>query len=197
MKAQKASVLVQEPACAVLRNLAVNAGNKVKLAEAGGIEAVVAAMKEHKTSVLVQEHACAALWSLAEQGSLRQRIKAACDSRHQELGQRSPRQAKVGQTVQRRAKWHVKSASMRLCFGRFFLPVFIDLHALASISKLHVTHSVTSTLLQCFFIAHTHYYFYLFLSIYLSLARAHTQTHTHTHTLSLSLTHTVSIELVE
>ena len=68
---------MQQSACAALWSLAVNAGNQVKIAEAGGIEAAVAAMREHKTSVVVQEHACAALWYLAAQGSLRQRIKAA------------------------------------------------------------------------------------------------------------------------
>jgi formylmethanofuran dehydrogenase subunit D len=77
MEAHQASGLVQEQACAALSNLAVNDGNKVKIAEAGGIEAVVAAMEAHKTSVLVHEPACLALWYLAAQGSLRQRIKAA------------------------------------------------------------------------------------------------------------------------
>ena len=48
-------------ACAALRNLAVNAGNKVLIAEADGIEAVVSAMKAHKTIGLVQQYACAAL----------------------------------------------------------------------------------------------------------------------------------------
>jgi len=36
--------VVQQQACAALRSLAGNAGNQVKIAEAGGIEAVVAAM---------------------------------------------------------------------------------------------------------------------------------------------------------
>jgi hypothetical protein len=52
---------VQESACWALGNLAINAGNQVKIAGAGGIEAVVATMEAHKTSVLVQEQACAAL----------------------------------------------------------------------------------------------------------------------------------------
>ena len=79
MKAHEKGVLVQQPACATLGYLAFNAGNKVKIAEAGGIEAVVAAMKAHKTSHSVQEHACLALWHLtAAQGSrLRHRIKTA------------------------------------------------------------------------------------------------------------------------
>jgi hypothetical protein len=37
-----------------LYSLAVNAGNKVRIAQAGDIEAVVSAMKAHKVSVLVQ-----------------------------------------------------------------------------------------------------------------------------------------------
>jgi len=49
-------------ACASLSNLAVNAGNHVKIAEAGGIEAFVTAMEAHKTRVLVQEYACLAMW---------------------------------------------------------------------------------------------------------------------------------------
>jgi hypothetical protein len=94
-------------------------------------------MKEHKVRVHVQEP--------ARQGSGRcgvcqaRRQLQQCDSRHQELGQRSPRQAQVGQAVHRQVKSHVKSASMRL-------PVFLDLHALASTSKLHVTrhkHTIT------------------------------------------------------
>jgi hypothetical protein len=44
----------------VLTNL-----EQVKITEAGGIEAVVAAMKAHKTSVLVQEQVCRALMNLA------------------------------------------------------------------------------------------------------------------------------------
>ena len=70
-------VLLQQ-ACAALSNLALNNDhNQLKIAEAGGIEAVVAAMDVYKTSVFVQEHACAALWILAAQGSLRQRNKTA------------------------------------------------------------------------------------------------------------------------
>jgi hypothetical protein len=65
MEAHKASVLAQEHACWALRKLAVNAGNQVRIAEAGGIEAVLSAMKAHTTSVLAQQHACAALRSLA------------------------------------------------------------------------------------------------------------------------------------
>ena len=55
-----------------------NADNqlKIKIADNGGIEAVVAAMEAHKTRVLVQQHACL-LRNLATQGSPRQRIKTA------------------------------------------------------------------------------------------------------------------------
>jgi hypothetical protein len=77
MEAHKTSVLVQQHACWALNNLAVNAGNRVKIAEAGGIEAVVQAMETHNTRVLVQKRSCLALSNLAAQGSLRQRIKAA------------------------------------------------------------------------------------------------------------------------
>ena len=105
------------------------------------------------------------------------RQRQPCDSRHHGLWQRSPRQAQVGQAVLRQAKSHFKSASIRLCFGRGFLPVFLDLHALASTSKLHVTFSVTSTRLQCFYITHTHYYS-LYPSIHLSLSHTHTPTPT-------------------
>ena len=65
MEAHKASVFVQQQTCWALRYLAVNDCNRVKIAEAGGIEAVVSAMKEHKTSVLMQERACVALRNLA------------------------------------------------------------------------------------------------------------------------------------
>ena len=55
MKAHKTSVLVLQQACWALSNVAFNAGNQVKIAQTGVIEAVVSAMKEHKTIVLVQE----------------------------------------------------------------------------------------------------------------------------------------------
>ena len=42
-------------------NLAINDGNKLKIAEAGGIQAVVAAMKAHRRNVYMQQHACWAL----------------------------------------------------------------------------------------------------------------------------------------
>ena len=67
---------MQQHACWALRYLAVNDSNQVKIAEAGGIEAVVTAM-DHNREVLVEEPACAGLWYLAAQGSLRQRIKTA------------------------------------------------------------------------------------------------------------------------
>ncbi len=54
MEAHKANVLVLQHACAVLRNLAVNAGNKVKIE-----------VKAHKASILVQQTTCAALRNLA------------------------------------------------------------------------------------------------------------------------------------
>jgi hypothetical protein len=41
---------VQQQACQVLRSLAFNDGKRSKIAEAGGIEAVVSAMKAHKAS---------------------------------------------------------------------------------------------------------------------------------------------------
>ena len=50
----------------MLRSLAFNDGKRSKIAEAGGIEAVVSAMmKAHKASVLVQQQACWALSNVA------------------------------------------------------------------------------------------------------------------------------------
>ena len=56
---------MQQQACWALSNLAINDGNKVKIAGAGDIEAVVAAMEAHKASVFVQQQTCWALRYLA------------------------------------------------------------------------------------------------------------------------------------
>ena len=50
---------VQEQACGALRNLAVNADNKARIAKEGGIELVVAAMLALPKAIRVQEQACA------------------------------------------------------------------------------------------------------------------------------------------
>ena len=56
---------MQEDACAAISTLAaLKEANQLKLAEAGGIEALVAAMTAHKTSAGVQEQACIALRNL-------------------------------------------------------------------------------------------------------------------------------------
>ena len=43
----------------------------MKIAKSGGIEQILAAMKEHKSSVVVQSYGCAALGCLAINGRLR------------------------------------------------------------------------------------------------------------------------------
>ncbi len=68
---------VQQQACEVLRSLAYDAGTRSKIAEACGIEAVVAGMQAHKASVLVQEPACASLRSLAFNDSNKFKIAGA------------------------------------------------------------------------------------------------------------------------
>ena len=53
--------------CAALVNLAANnAENRVKIAEAGGIQAIVEGMDKHKEHAGVQEHGCWALQNLAD-----------------------------------------------------------------------------------------------------------------------------------
>ena len=47
--------------------------NKVTMANAGGIELIVSAMKEHKSSAGVQEKGCGALRNLASNGRKRER----------------------------------------------------------------------------------------------------------------------------
>ena len=49
---------VQQQACETLRSLTCDTTNQVKIAEAGGIRAVNAAIKAHKNTVRVQQHAC-------------------------------------------------------------------------------------------------------------------------------------------
>ena len=56
---------MQEDACAAISNLAaVKEANQLKLAQAGGIQALVAAMAAHKANAGVQEQACVALRNL-------------------------------------------------------------------------------------------------------------------------------------
>mmetsp|Transcript_53594 Transcript_53594/g.126049 ORF Transcript_53594/g.126049 Transcript_53594/m.126049 type:complete len:119 (+) Transcript_53594:356-712(+) len=80
MKAHKGSAGVQEHGCAVLRVLTFPDKNKVVIAKAGGIEAVVGAMAAHKGSVGVQEQCCALLGSLGVLGVSRGRwLTEGCD----------------------------------------------------------------------------------------------------------------------
>ena len=65
MRKHKEHAGLQENGCAALWSLAVNADNQVKVAQAGGIEMVISAMKKHEGHAGVQEKGCAALWSLA------------------------------------------------------------------------------------------------------------------------------------
>jgi hypothetical protein len=46
------------------------ADNKVEIASSGGIETIVAAMKQHDSNAAVQEQACGTLWNLAETGAM-------------------------------------------------------------------------------------------------------------------------------
>ena len=55
---------VQEQGCGALWNLGVNAENQVKIAEAGGIEAMVEGMGRHTAHAGVQEAGCRALLNL-------------------------------------------------------------------------------------------------------------------------------------
>ena len=73
----KASVCVQEHACGALKCLAVNADNKVRIVLAGGIEAVIAAMKEHRTNAGLQEQACGALINLAANNNTDNKVRIA------------------------------------------------------------------------------------------------------------------------
>ena len=67
-------------------NLALNDDNEVKIAEQGGIKAVIEALLAHKGSAEVQEAGCCALWNLAcnddnevkiaEQGGIKAVIEA-------------------------------------------------------------------------------------------------------------------------
>jgi hypothetical protein len=83
---------VQQQACEVLRSLANIARKRAKIAEAGGIEAVVAAMKATRVCGAEQPRS-ARQPEAAHQGSGRcgvcqaRRQRQQCDSRHQDLGQ--------------------------------------------------------------------------------------------------------------
>ena len=48
-----------------MKNLAGNADNKVKIGEAGGIEAILGAMRGHEGDAEVQKQGCWALYNLA------------------------------------------------------------------------------------------------------------------------------------
>ena len=77
---------VQEAACGVLGNLAVDEDNREAIAAAGGVERVLAAMRAHAAKPRLQEQACGALmnvgWShrhfyTVRQRALQDRIRAA------------------------------------------------------------------------------------------------------------------------
>jgi hypothetical protein len=59
------------------RHLAVNADNKVRIVLAGGIEAVIAAMKEHRANAGLQEQACGALINLAANNNTDNKVRIA------------------------------------------------------------------------------------------------------------------------
>jgi len=61
VRAEAGAKEVQMGACWTLNILAVNAHNKVRVAGAGGIEAVVEAMRAHAGAKEVQEAACGVL----------------------------------------------------------------------------------------------------------------------------------------
>jgi len=71
MRALPGQEAVQQAACQALENLArdddgmSDDGMRVKIAAAGGIVAIVAAMSAHKMSAGVQEQACGALKSIS------------------------------------------------------------------------------------------------------------------------------------
>eukprot|EP01121_Diplochlamys_sp_Union-15-3_P000784 TRINITY_DN10656_c0_g1_i1.p1 TRINITY_DN10656_c0_g1~~TRINITY_DN10656_c0_g1_i1.p1 ORF type:complete len:112 (-),score=19.81 TRINITY_DN10656_c0_g1_i1:198-509(-) len=68
MKLHSGNEEVQNSACGVLRNLALNDQNKVIIADAGGIKFIIEAMKNHELAAAVQEVACGALWNLSVNG---------------------------------------------------------------------------------------------------------------------------------
>jgi hypothetical protein len=65
MRAHEGHAGVQEQGCVALCNLAGNADNQVKVAQAGGIEVVISAMRKHEGHAGVQESGCGALCILA------------------------------------------------------------------------------------------------------------------------------------
>jgi hypothetical protein len=64
---------VQEKGCKALANLAVNAGNAVKIGAGGGVEAIVQAMGGHRGSEGVQREGCEAMRFLAINEGLQRR----------------------------------------------------------------------------------------------------------------------------
>ena len=58
---EQACAAIQEQACAVVSIIAFSDEKSVKVASAGGIEMVIAAMSDHPAVAAVQEQAC---WSL-------------------------------------------------------------------------------------------------------------------------------------
>ncbi len=56
---------MQQEACRALWSLACNADKQVKIGAAGGIDALLAAIKAHTHSAGVQEEACSALYNIA------------------------------------------------------------------------------------------------------------------------------------
>ena len=77
MKDHPGSASVQENGCGALMNISVLTENRAKVAEAGNIEAVVAAMEGHPGSASVQENGCGALRNISLLAENRAKVAAA------------------------------------------------------------------------------------------------------------------------
>ena len=61
----KINAVVQESGCRALRNIAATAKTNLNVAEKGGIEAVVAAMRRYPKNIEIQKQGYSALWNIA------------------------------------------------------------------------------------------------------------------------------------
>ena len=71
MQSHVSSGDVQKNGCGALLNLSVNGKNKVAIAAAGGIDAILLAMRSHVSNADVQKYGCGAFLNLGENGNNR------------------------------------------------------------------------------------------------------------------------------
>ena len=74
MRAHETVSDLQKEGCALLKYLALDNENRVRIAQAGGVCAVLSAMRTNESNAYVQKEGCGALMNLASNDEIRAMI---------------------------------------------------------------------------------------------------------------------------